>query len=273
VAASLAGLRQQRADLAPQIALQEEAAASAKDLLDRIQSVAEKGFVSRIEVERRRQAWVAARQELARLRQQSNAAAAEEARTFAEFARISADAGSQVVSAQAEAEAIIQRQAQLRDERAYTLVAPVGGRVAALQAAAGRTVEPSIPMMVIVPDGSTLHADVYAPTRAIGFVKPGQEVRLLYDAFPYQRFGSFTGHVTRISRIVIDPRELSAPVKTDEPVYRVEVRPERQSVQAFGDAIPLQPGMTLTANLILDRRSFLDWLLQPLSAVLNRNQG
>ncbi|MEO7178440.1 MAG: hypothetical protein ABIW83_06325, partial [Allosphingosinicella sp.] len=53
VAATLAGLTQQRSDLAGQIALQEEAVASAKDLFERIQSVVEKGFVSRIEVERR----------------------------------------------------------------------------------------------------------------------------------------------------------------------------------------------------------------------------
>jgi membrane fusion protein len=271
VAASLAGLRQQRADLGPQIALQEEAAASAKDLFEGIHSVAEKGFVSKVEVERRRQAWVAARQELARLRQQSNAAAAEEARTSAELARIAADAGSQVVSARAEAESITQRQAQLKGERAYTIAAPVSGRVAALQAAPGRTVEPGVPMMVIVPEGSALHADVYAPTRAIGFVKPGQEVRLLYDAFPYQRFGSFKGRITRISRTVLDPRELSAPLKIEEPVYRIEVTPGAQAVAAFGDELALQPGMTLTANLILDRRTFLDWLLQPLNAVMKRN--
>jgi membrane fusion protein len=271
VAATLAGLTQQRADLAGQIALQEEAVASAKDLLDRIQSVVEKGFVSRIEVERRRQGWVAARQELARLRQQSNSASAEARRASAELARISADAGAQIVSAQAEAETIAQRQAQLKGERAYTIAAPVNGRVTALQAAVGRTVEPSLPMMVIVPDGSALHADVYAPTRAIGFVKPGQEVRLLYDAFPYRRFGSFKGRIAAVSRIVIDPRELGAPLKIEEPVYRIRVTPEAQAVLAFGEQQDLQPGMTLTANIVLDRRSFLDWLLAPLNAVLRRN--
>lgn len=272
VAATLVGLRQQRADLAPQVALQEESAASAADLFDGIQSVAAKGFVSKVEVERRHQALIAARQELARLRQQMNAITAEESRTSAELARISADMGAQVVSARAESESIAQRKAQLRSERAYTLTAPVGGRVTALQASPGRTVEPSIPLMTIVPDGSTLHADVYAPTRAVGFVKPGQEVRLLYDAFPYQRFGSFSGRITHVSRTVLDPREVSAPLKIEEPVYRIEIIPGAQDVNAFGDTLPLQPGMTLTANIVLDRRSFLDWLLEPLNAVLRRNR-
>jgi membrane fusion protein len=130
---------------------------------------------------------------------------------------------------------------------------------------------PATPMMIIIPEGSRLHAEIYAPTRAIGFVKPGQEVRLLYEAFPYQRFGSFQGKVTRVSRTVIDPRELTAPLKAEEPVYRIEVALDRQSVEAFGDRLALQPGMTLSANLILDRRSFLDWLLQPLNAVMMRS--
>jgi membrane fusion protein len=126
--------------------------------------------------------------------------------------------------------------------------------------------------MTIVPERSKLHADVYAPTRAIGFVKPGQEVRLLYDAFPYQRFGSFSGRITAVSRVVIDPRQMEAPLKIEEPVYRIEVTPDAQTVDAYGDSLPLQPGMSLTANLILERQSFFDWLLKPLNAVMRRNQ-
>jgi membrane fusion protein len=273
VAAVLEGLRRQRGDLADQMALQEETVTSARDLFERVRSVAEKGFVSKVEVERRRQAWLNARQGLAQLSQHANAAAAEESRLATELARISADAGTQVASARAEAESIEQRKAAVRAERAYTITAPVAGRVAALQTAAGRTADPGIPLMTIVPEASALHADIYAPTRAVGFVRPGQEVRLLYDAFPYQRFGSFTGRITRLSRTVLDPRELTAPLKVDEPVYRIEVTPERQSVDAFGEPMPLQPGMTLTANIVLDRRSFLDWLLQPLRAVMQRNNG
>jgi membrane fusion protein len=273
VTAIVNGLRQQQVDLAGQITLQEEAVGSARDMFERIQNVAEKGFVSKVEVERRRQTWVVTRQELSRLTQQSNAAATQETAAAAELATISLEADSRIVSARIEAETLTQRQAQLKGERAYTIAAPITGRIAALQAAPGRTVDSSLPMMVIVPDQSALHADVYAPSRAIGFVKPGQEVRLLYDAFPYQRFGSFTGRVTRISRTALDPRELSAPLKVDEPVYRIEVTPAAQGLQAFGERHRLQPGMTLTASIILDRRSFLDWLLQPLDAVMRRERA
>ena len=122
-----------------------------------------------------------------------------------------------------------------------------------------------------MPEGAKLSAELYAPTRAIGFVEPGKETRLLYDAFPYQRFGSSLGTVASISRIAIDPRETDIPLPLEESVYRVQVDLQNQHVAAYGKRTSLQPGMTLQANIVLERQSFLAWLLQPLNAVLNRS--
>lgn len=271
VAATLAGLRRQRRDVQAQIGLQTETVASTRDMFERIQSLLGEGFVSRVEVERRRQAWLASRQELARLEQQLGSIAADEARAEADIGRIAASSGSEVATARATGETLAQQRSRLQSERSYMIAAPISGRVAALQTAVGRTVDPSMPMMVIVPEGTALRAELYAPTRAVGFVQPGQEVRLLYDAFPYQRFGSHTGRITRVSRTAIDPRELSVPLRTEEAVYRIEVEPLAQSVDAFGTRQPLQPGMALSAAIILDRRTFLEWLLTPINAVLRRN--
>jgi len=271
LAAVRAGLVQQRENLERQMELQQEVVASTKKTFDRLASLVERGFVSRIEMERRRQTWLAARQELARLEQQVDQAMAEDRRAATEAAQIAVDGRSEAISARSSIKTMVQQQARLRGERAYMILAPIEGRVAALQTAAGRTVDAAVPLMEIIPERSSLRAQVYAPSRAIGFVKPGQEVRLLYDAFPYQRFGSFGGRIGDVSRVVIDPRELGAPLKIEEPVYRIEVIPDAQTVEAFGDRQPLQPGMTLTANIILERRTFLDWLLSPLRAVLRRD--
>jgi membrane fusion protein len=272
LSAVLSGIEQHRGDLSRQIEIQREVVVSAQQMFERIESIVQKGFVSRTELERRRQAWLAARQQLAQLQQQHNALASERQRAEAEFARVAAESGSEVNAALSSAETLAQQRARLQGERAYVLTAPISGRIAALQTATGRTVDGSVPLMEIVPEGSALQAQIYAPTRAIGFLRPGQEVRLLYDAFPYQRFGSFSGHIVGISRAVIDPRELAAPLKLEEPVYRIAVAPDGGAVGAFGSEMPLQPGMTLTANVILERRSFLDWLLAPLRAVVRRSQ-
>ena len=44
----------------------------------------------------------------------------------------------------------------------------------------------------------------------------------------------------------------------------------RQAIEAFGGVYPIQPGMTLKANVILEKQSFLGWLLEPINAVRHR---
>ena len=166
----------------------------------------------------------------------------------------------------------MEKRIDVENARAYVITAPVAGRISALQANSGSTVTTLTPLMSIVNDGARMQAELYAPSRAIGFARTGQEVRLMYDAFPYQRFGSFAGRIISISRTVLAPNEIDAPVQaqTKEPMYRIQVAIVDQNILAFGQRIALQPGMTLQANIVLDRRSFLDWLLEPINAVRSR---
>ena len=156
LAATLAGIRRQREDLSGQIGIQEQVVASAGELFERVGRLLDSGFISRVEVERRRQAHLAAQQQLAQLHQQRNAFAAEEARAETELGRIAADAGTATATAEAAGEALVQQRARLGGEQSYAIVAPVAGRVAAVHTAAGRAVDASLPLMEIVPDGSPL---------------------------------------------------------------------------------------------------------------------
>lgn len=272
VAAMRASLDSQRRGIEQQIALQSQIVATQEQSLDSLSGVIEKGFVSRVERDKRLQALLVAKQQLVQSLTQRDALASQSRQLAAELGKIQAELGTEHATVLTGLEQLAERYAASEAERAYAIVAPIGGRVTALQATIGSTVDVRMPIMVIVPEGGPLTAHVYAPTRSVGFVKPGQEVRLLYDAYPYQRFGSFTGKVASVSRTAIDPRELTVPLKLDESVYRIEVTPNAQAVEAFGKSHALQPGMTLSANLILDRRSFADWLLEPLRAVWRRNQ-
>lgn len=266
----IAAATSQMAHLRNQIALQREAVASNQQLFDQIETVMNRGFISKTEYERRRQTLIASKQSLAGLEQQMLAKNSEAETARSQLASVSLETARAVSDIRASMEVLSQQRAQLEGEKAYVVTAPITGRVTALQTAQGRAASPNVPLMIIVPDGSTLSAELYAPSRAIGFVHPGQETRLLFDAFPYQRFGSFEGRIKAVSRTVIDPRESDIPLKLEEPVYRVRVTLDRQMVEAYGEKVPLQPGMTLQGNIVLERQSFLDWLLKPLHAVLKR---
>ena len=270
--ATITSSREQYTDVTNQIAIQKQVVATQQAAFDRFGPVAAKGFITQTDMDRRQQELLTARQELARLQQQLTNLRADQAKATAELSQTDAEEEAQATAARSSAEGFRAQQAQLRGQQAYQLTAPMSGVVTALQTGLGRTVDASVPLMTIVPPRAALHAELYAPSRAIGFVRPGEEVRLLYDAFPYQRFGSFKGRIQAVSRVALDPRQIDAPFKLDEPVYRVSVVPAEQAVNGYGERVRLQPGMTLEANIVLERRSFLQWLLEPLNAVMKRDR-
>jgi membrane fusion protein len=157
-----------------------------------------------------------------------------------------------------------QRIAEINGRRAYVLRAPNAGRVATLQATVGRTADPKHLQLEVVPSDSVLEAELFVPTRAIGFVRPDQEVRILYDAFPYQSFGTYHGRIVRVSQTILKSTDLSAPVALQEPAYKVTVALDRPDIDAYGQNISLQADMLLRADIVLGRRTLMSWLLDPL---------
>ncbi len=162
------------------------------------------------------------------------------------------------------------QRAEAQAQRAQVITAPLAGRVTALQAAPGQIVDPNKPLLTLLPDGASLLAELFVPSRAIGFVEPGQPVRLMVDAFPYQRFGTQRGTVETVSQAVLSPNEVIGKVALSEPAYRVTVRLDRQDIDAFGRRVALQPDMTLKADIVLEGRSLVAWLFEPLISVRGR---
>ncbi len=159
-----------------------------------------------------------------------------------------------------------QQLTESESRRQAIVTAPESGTVTAILAERGQTVSPALPLLAIVPRGSTLEAQLYAPSRAVGFVKPGQRVLLKYQAYPFQKFGQYEGTVTMVSRTALQPNEVPsqamAPVAT--PMYRINVALKAPTVMAYGRPEPLQAGMQLDADIELERRGLLEWLFEPL---------
>lgn len=110
----------------------------------------------------------------------------------------------------------------------------------------------------------------YARYSVAAFVKTGQYVRLLYDGFPYQRFGAGRGKVVQVSQSSIAAADAAAPLAFNEPVYVVRVSLTDPAVTAFGEQVALKPGMTLKANVLLEERTIFEWIFEPLYAVRGR---
>ena len=154
--------------------------------------------------------------------------------------------------------------------REVILTAPADGTVTTVLAEAGQTVSPDMPLLSILSAGAALEARLLVPTRAAGFIKAGQAVALRYQAFPYQRFGHHLGEVEEVGRTVLQPNEANLPVPVQEPVYLVTVRLPEQAMQAYGQDLALRAGMLLDADVRIDRRRLVEWLLDPVLSVSGR---
>jgi len=159
---------------------------------------------------------------------------------------------------------IQQRTAESKGRSSYVVRAPAAGRISMLQVSLGQTVQPQRLQMEIVPDGSPLQAELLIPTRAAGFVHAGQEVRFQYDAFPYQNFGTYTGRIVELSRTVLTKSDAAGPIVPEEPVYKAIAALDRPEVDANGRKAALESGMLPKAEIILDRRSLAEWIIDPL---------
>lgn len=153
----------------------------------------------------------------------------------------------------------------------FELVSQRKGRITSLQAKLGGPVSAGKTLAVLMPADSPLLAEVWVPSSAIAFINPGTEVRLMYDAFPFQKFGAARAKVMKIARSPTGPEELPLELQAKEGRYRVLLALDRQHMIAYGKELALTLGMRLKADLILERRSLLDWLLEPLLAAKQRH--
>lgn len=156
-----------------------------------------------------------------------------------------------------------QRLIEIDARRAVVVRAPVGGRIAAIPALAGAAVESGGLIATIVPEGSQLHARLFVPTRAIGKMHPGQLISIRYEAFPYQKYGTFKGRIQEVSSSVLMPQEIEkvSPVRVGEPAYVLDATIERQSVMVGeGREASLRPDMLFSATIEIDRRPILAWI-------------
>lgn len=162
------------------------------------------------------------------------------------------------------------RELDLEDQDSVTILAPVSGTVSALQAILGASVGAQQTLLSLLPEGSSLEAHLFVPTRAIGFIEVGQEVRLLYDAFDYRRYGVQLGTVKEVSSAILTPSETLERIQRNEPTYMIRVDLEHQKFHTPDKTFDLHAGMMLRADVVLETRSLGSWLLNPLMAFRGR---
>jgi multidrug efflux pump subunit AcrA (membrane-fusion protein) len=146
--------------------------------------------------------------------------------------------------------------AQGRQSAGNALLAPADLVVGVMHASPGQEVSAGQVLAELLPAAGHLEAQLSIAPAAIGFIKRGQLVRLRYDAFPARKFGQAQGKIASVSLM-----------PAADGSYRARVALERNYVQAAGGRVALQPGMSFKSEIVIERRSLLEWLFEPLYAL------
>ncbi len=272
-AAALASLDQRVAQaqrtittLAEEMRLQTQQVTSARKLFEQLEPLRAERIVSDLQYEQQRQSLLEQSARLQTLKRQQSDAQAEIAQARDEQKRLLAQHEVERSTLGRDLIGLEQEQVQRRSNHVMLIKAPIDGTVSGLVASVGQRVMLGETMASVVPIGSAMQAVLYVPSTAMGFIKPGQSVRVRYDAFPHQRFGQYAGVVKSVSQSDV-PLPASMRGSPDQRArFLVRVDLAQPTVKAYGQTVPLRPGHTLTADIELDRRRLIRWLFDPLAA-------
>lgn len=271
--ARIRNLDAQAEQMDAQVVLQNERATSAQSLYEQFVHAGRSGVVSKMQVLQQRDAALENQATLEELRRQRLGLKQQLAALKGELEALPATARTQRNAIERELADVNRTLAVSEAQRATVLRAAADGIVTNLLVHVGQPVAAQQLLLDVLPQDSRLQAELWVPARAIGMIALGNEVVLRYDAYPYQQFGQKTGRIREISRSSLSPAELRSLLgrEIDEPRYRVLVDLDSQVIRSGGNDEALLPGMALQADMLLQRRRLIEWIVAPLSDITQQS--
>ncbi|MBI4984124.1 MAG: HlyD family type I secretion periplasmic adaptor subunit [Rhodocyclales bacterium] len=140
-----------------------------------------------------------------------------------------------------------------------TIVAPVSGQVVALQVGTpGGIITPGAHILEIVPQGDRLLLDIQVPPHLIERVQPGLATDIRVSAFSDEPYLTIEGRVVSLSTDSHDPGN------GQPPYYLARVAVTDKGLQDLAGR-QLRPGMAVDAVIKTGERSFLAYLMRPIT--------
>jgi len=264
--AASASLRSQIVQINDQYALEEDRISRQQALIDKLRPLVATGIVSRLQMSANVDQLLSAKSQLRALERQRLGLQQQLTNAEQTQRQIPLDLEREAHSTEGQVADVSQAIAENESNRLALIVAPTDGLVTALLAQPGQSIKAGQTLLNIMPAGSTLRAQLLVPSRAIGFIDPGSRVVIRYQAYPYQKFGQHAGTVANVSRSALSPYEIQQLTGTtaDASMYRVDVKLDSPYLLTRGIKHSLMPGMVLDADILLEKRTLLEWAFEPL---------
>ena len=149
--------------------------------------------------------------------------------------------------------------------RYQKLCSPVDGIVNGLTVTTiGGVVTPAQPIMTIVPLDTPLIVEAAVLNKDIGFIRTGQETKIKFDTFPFQKYGTVSGEVTEVSPDAFEDEKMGS-------VYKVKVKLEQTTILVDNKEMTITPGMAVSVEIKIGKRRILEFFLDPIVKYLEES--
>lgn len=260
----LRALQAQQAQIQAEAGLQQQRRELAESALKRLESLRAEQFISDAQVQSKAEEVLALRAAEQGLVRQSANLQHDQAELQGELRALPLLASGVAGGLERDLAQLERESVEQDAEHRLVVRSPRDGSISTVLAEPGQSVSPASALATLLPAGARLQAQLYAPSSAVGFVQPGQEVRLRFEAFAYQKYGHQPGHVLQVSRTPLAASEMAAlalpaAAAGGEPMFRITVALDEPASE-----LPLAVGMRLQADVLLERRRLVEWLFEPL---------
>lgn len=273
--ARMAGLKDELSRLDAQYTSQQMRVRLSDETYRRYEGLLAQNYISKEQTQQKQEDWLEQNSRLETIARERVRTQREITARQDDIASLHAKHQNQIAQIERAISNVNQQFTESEAKRRIVIRAPETGTATAVVATLGSTAEGSRPLVSIMPKGDLLQAYLFAPSRAVGFLQTGAPVRLRYQAYPYQKFGQAKGHVLSVSRTALASGEIFtmgtlAAAQNNEPLYRITVALDKQTILAYGHPQPLQAGMLLDADIMLENRRLYEWVLEPLLSLTGK---
>ena len=148
---------------------------------------------------------------------------------------------------------------QAKLAQTFVVKAPIAGTVSQVETHLGQFVSGNNTLLTIRPNTARWVGYLLIPMQAIRFVTLSQGVKLHYDAYPFNQFGSVNGKIVTWPSVLSNvPNAGNMPMKA--PFYQIEVGLPEPYLHWHGKQLPLFQGMSLKAILTGRKQRLWAWL-------------
>jgi membrane fusion protein len=266
----ISGLNSERNALREDVGSKERLLSSLRVQAAQMSSLVGQGYVSKIQIAQKQDDVTLQEGRLASTRASLTAIERDIATSEAEQNLVNAKL-AEVVENRHRAVGELERLAVESDAEAeQVLRAPMDGTLSTAQIVEGQSVGKGQLLFTVTPLGKPLIARLLVPARAAAAVKPGMDVRFVLRAYPREKFGDFAAHIESVSDIPSLPGDFTQVLSVTETAFSATATLPRDPMGPDGHRLWLKPGMIGEALIPIERRTVLEWLLDPILRGFNR---